>query len=243
MGASNGCCGVEFGARDKAPWQYDVTAVNTRAPYIQQYWVTLARMLEAEGDKQLAALDRRSGAEQKRFYASVNKEERGLLDQDEEMYDRINKELVPIIKKSFERHDVSKTGVLSVEESNRFFYDFMQEQGHAAKAIKLYLRFHSLRGLQQTDSEILNRSYQGVLDRSFEGVERQVDRMVEAYANNKAACDAASFKVLDVKRNGRIELDELIAGLMVGSRRFAAFNHALGFKNPTLDPLPHSPTR
>merc|ERR1719440_2139725 len=95
------CCSVELGSSEKsdvkAPWQYDVAAVNTRAPYVQQYWVTLAQMLQEEADKQLESRNAQSLASQQKFYNAVNREDRGLLDKTQELYDRINKELVPII--------------------------------------------------------------------------------------------------------------------------------------------------
>merc|ERR1712166_1534502 len=93
---------------------------------------------------------------------------------------------------------------------------------------KLYMRYHTLAGLQKTRKDF-NLDDTQILERSTTGVDRQVDKMAEQYSENKEALDAAAFKVLDVKKNGRIELDELIAGLTVDDQRFADFTRSLGF--------------
>merc|ERR1711892_1287821 len=110
----------------------------------------------------------------------------------------------------------------------------MREGKHAIRAIKLYMRYHTLAGLQKTRKDF-NLDGAEVLERSSTGVDRKVDRMIDGYINNKEALDAAAFKVLDVKKNGRIELDELIAGLTVGDKRFAAFTRSLGFSIESLE--------
>ena len=82
---------------------------NPNAPYIQEWWVTFASRLRKQQLKTFMGASNQNSAN-----------EAFLCD--------LNAELQPIVDNIFHRYDTSSYGVLSQEESARFFDDFVNEE-------------------------------------------------------------------------------------------------------------------
>ena len=67
---------------------------------------------------------------------------------------------------------------------------------------------------------------------------RQVFRkLTEEYKANKAAMDAAAFKVLDVSGDGKLQEEEVLNALMLGTPQNKKLQAALGFGEEKVDQI------
>eukprot|EP00392_Amoebophrya_sp_AT5.2_P009746 g9774.t1 len=147
----------------------------------------------------------------------------------------VNEKLVPIIKKSFAHHDVDRNGVLSKQESSRFFNHFAKDlrslvlatmkQAVAEKLDKMVAQMHPDFSPQKKQ-DVANTGFQKL----FWDMETCAEELYkENYLKEKKDRDLAAFAVVDTSGDGMLQEQEVVDCLKVGSKKNEELIEALGF--------------
>lgn len=125
----------------------------------------------------------------------------------------------PLLEKSFARHDTNSSAVLEKDEAAVFFGQLVHVDSGFCKAISaLQLDFES--------QQFPEGPAQG---EAIEKAKADIQKREDEYNADKAARDAAAFKVLDTNGDGTLQKSEFIAAFEPGSEINAKFLRALGY--------------
>merc|ERR1711957_274379 len=75
-----------------------------------------------------------------------------------------------------------------------------------------------------------------VLKLDMRGIQGSIDRKKENYNRHRLEYNKAARAILCTQNDGCLRLDDLLAGLRIGSPQFVKLNDALGFG---IDPMPN----
>merc|ERR1719422_889340 len=119
----------------------------------------------------------------------------------------------PLLEKSFKHHDKRNVGVLNKEEASTFFSNMVSKETMQAKAMSalsieaaIKMSFGQLEArLTPEQREELKPQIEEQILNAVETAKVEVQKKEDRYMENKSACDAAAFKVLDANSDGTIE--------------------------------------
>lgn len=211
----------------RSPYQPDYS--RQELVLLHEWWVTLCKLVRKQRTTALIREDSRK----------VNADSLSVAH--ERFHREANAALNPLMEQIFDLYDQSKTGVLSKEESIKFFDDFVNEASVEKLALHTlcnhanYISTHrtamSLMKERQTNPGAADTEDVWAKHEEYgKNITKQIENMACAYQADREPFQQAAFKVLDAKQNGQIERDELTKGLTIGSPKFTRFTEALGFK-------------
>lgn len=147
-------------------------------------------------------------------------------------------QLREIIPKSFEYHDTTKDGVLSVEESQVLFTHFVERlvphtTRFACKGLEQMIDLQAnmmKQALGDDEAKVkeVNEKRADALRQAQEQVITSFKEKEEAYTSDKVAKDAAAFAVLDKNGDGKLTKEMVVDGLCPGTDIHYEFMVALG---------------
>eukprot|EP00747_Dinoflagellata_sp_TGD_P164624 gnl/TRDRNA2_/TRDRNA2_184812_c0_seq1.p1 gnl/TRDRNA2_/TRDRNA2_184812_c0~~gnl/TRDRNA2_/TRDRNA2_184812_c0_seq1.p1 ORF type:complete len:291 (+),score=69.95 gnl/TRDRNA2_/TRDRNA2_184812_c0_seq1:53-925(+) len=190
---------------------------NEDAPYLAEYYDAVAK----DAKKQVEAM------------------QSFLMDDSEYDEDKAAKALMrevrPLIKASFDRHDKDNGGTLSKEEAAKFFSNVVAEQGAfaemaAAVTVKssMSMVMQYLAGMSPEAKAAKQKEMNENFKEKVDAITDKVAKMVINYKLNKAANDAKAFKVMDQSGDGTLDFRDFLDALEPGGSKNVAFLEALG---------------
>eukprot|EP00391_Amoebophrya_sp_Ameob2_P008854 CAMPEP_0178994582 /NCGR_PEP_ID=MMETSP0795-20121207/7350_1 /TAXON_ID=88552 /ORGANISM="Amoebophrya sp., Strain Ameob2" /LENGTH=248 /DNA_ID=CAMNT_0020686791 /DNA_START=302 /DNA_END=1048 /DNA_ORIENTATION=- len=154
-----------------------------------------------------------------------------------------NEALQPLAEKAFLHHDKDHSGVLSVEESELFFKNYVEE---LKKFMLGTTRTSMTHTLEQVGKQISQQIQSGDVEAgkqekmlrklivgTFATLGEKISSIMEAihadYLKNKSEHDKAAFDVVDTAKDGCLHKEEVMRALEVGSELNKTLLTALGF--------------
>lgn len=140
--------------------------------------------------------------------------------------ERIDKELKPVIQKTFQYHDKDGNGirgpgdggVLSYDESIIFFSNYAERLGPFAKSMAELATIQAMNACEiKVDMSSIQKEFDKEFDKCLSGYTSDIDK------RHKAAWDA-----LDVNKDGKLQEAEIIEALLHGHPKNQQFMKALG---------------
>jgi len=154
----------------------------------------------------------------------------------EESKEWFEKEAKPLLEKAFKQHDTKNTGVLDKEEAAAFFAHLVHEETDMAKAMSalsieagIRLNIALLEGLSDEDRAGLKPQIESQMKEAIKTAKAVVQTKEDKYKADKAAHDAAAFKVLDTSGDGSVQLPEFIAAFEPETPMNINLHIALGY--------------
>lgn len=132
--------------------------------------------------------------------------------------DRIDKELKPVIQKTFQYHDKDGNGVLSYDESIIFFSNYAERLGPFAKSMA---ELATTQMMNASEIKVDISSIQKEFDKQF-------DKCVEGYTSDIDKRHKAAWDALDVNKDGKLQESEIVEALLHGHPKNQQFMAALG---------------
>jgi len=132
--------------------------------------------------------------------------------------ERIDKELKPVIQKTFQYHDKDGNGVLSYDESIIFFSNYAERLGPFTKTIA---ELATTQMMKAADIKVDMSSIQKEFDKEFE-------KNMTTYTSNIDQRHKAAFATLDVNKDSKLQESEVMEALLHGHPKNKEFMQALG---------------
>eukprot|EP00747_Dinoflagellata_sp_TGD_P086408 gnl/TRDRNA2_/TRDRNA2_163278_c1_seq6.p1 gnl/TRDRNA2_/TRDRNA2_163278_c1~~gnl/TRDRNA2_/TRDRNA2_163278_c1_seq6.p1 ORF type:complete len:284 (+),score=64.35 gnl/TRDRNA2_/TRDRNA2_163278_c1_seq6:73-852(+) len=157
--------------------------------------------------------------------------------------DKMKAPLKDIIRKSFDFHDLDKTGVINEEESQLFFQDFVErylsmtcyctnELLDKADANRLKKIEATLNGLPPSVISDAKSTFNKQVNARRSQVLAIFKARGDAYKADKDAKDKAAFAVLDGDGDGKLQKEEVVEGLFPDTDKNIEVSQALGLLTP-----------
>ncbi|CAD7923877.1 unnamed protein product [Amoebophrya sp. A120] len=208
-------------------------------PYLTEYFETQLEMVEKNMKDLLNDQEKTL-----RIALDANFRKKYMDDQHAEM----NAKLQPLVEKSFVHHDLDKSGVLSKEESARFFSHFAKETKRFVMGTTKLTMVQSMDQVGQAlatqfpseleDELQISAKMKKVMESSMDFMYAQLDGLLEGlhqeYLKNKEQNDAKAFDVVDTAKDGMLHKEEVMKAMEVGSEQIKKVLEALGFGEATL---------
>lgn len=155
----------------------------------------------------------------------------------QEMVDWYEKEGKPVLEKSFKHHDKDDSKALEREEAKVFFLNLIQETETFTAALaqttakmQLQTTTKMMAGMiGKKEAKAMEKQMKEQLDAHLKAQAADLKKRIEAYKKNKEELDAAAFKVMDTREDGKIQLDEFLATLDPNGSKQPELLVALGF--------------
>eukprot|EP00490_Sorites_sp_Unknown_P026814 CAMPEP_0114651812 /NCGR_PEP_ID=MMETSP0191-20121206/8584_1 /TAXON_ID=126664 /ORGANISM="Sorites sp." /LENGTH=313 /DNA_ID=CAMNT_0001866133 /DNA_START=53 /DNA_END=994 /DNA_ORIENTATION=- len=132
--------------------------------------------------------------------------------------DRIDKELKPVIQKTFEYHDKDGNGVLTYDESIIFFSNYAERLGPFCKSVS---ELTTTQMMKTQDIKVDVSSIQKEFNKEY-------DKNMDSYLADIDKRHKAAFAVLDVNKDSKLTKEEVTEALLHGHPKNAEFMKALG---------------
>ncbi|CAD7945351.1 unnamed protein product [Amoebophrya sp. A120] len=200
--------------------------MGASAPYLKKYFETL--------EKEAGEL----GADPMALMVEMLEDPEAFQEKMLKRQEELNKKLEVLIHQSFDNHDKDKSGKLSAGESAVFFSNYAKCLSASNKGMMNMLMKTAMEAMGQAlkqaglPSEMLaamRNEQQAEMKQMMKQINDIIDEMLKGYQENKAERDAKAFELLDTKKDGQLERDEVVAALMPNTEQNQAFMYALGF--------------
>jgi len=191
-----------------------------RAPHLEHYFKVCEELLK-RNMKDVGAMTQKMQKEMassKNPMATMMKMGVRLDEVQKKCQARIDKELPPIIKKTFAYHDKDSSGALSYDESIIFFSNYVELVGPFLEATaELTTSMMMNMGEVKCDPTKLHKDFA-----------KMFAECKEKHLANIDEYHKAAFAVLDVNKDGQLQESEVIEALLHGHKKNEEFMRALG---------------
>eukprot|EP00927_Polykrikos_kofoidii_P074440 TRINITY_DN7042_c0_g2_i3.p1 TRINITY_DN7042_c0_g2~~TRINITY_DN7042_c0_g2_i3.p1 ORF type:complete len:228 (-),score=48.38 TRINITY_DN7042_c0_g2_i3:721-1404(-) len=144
-----------------------------------------------------------------------------LKKKQEDSQKRLTSILLPLIEKSFDRHDTLKNGVLELEESCVFCQHYVDEQSEFIVCLQRMVQRETMQQIANGESDVGETH-------EISKIQDLVEQQVAAYVEDKVNRDLDAFAVIDVNGDGKLQKKEVVKAMLPNTRKNLEFLNALG---------------
>lgn len=228
-------------SKDRSSWMsLPVFAAMKKesAPFLHQFFQKMTDISKAEAKKAL---------EDPASMAAIALDPKKKEEHDAKTMEEHAPVLLPLIEKSFDHHDRSKNGVLDVEESAVFFKNLVSENTEFMAAITEWsiktmvdFQFKQMADMIQAmgGPEKLKEAKKEAsekVDQMLKSQQNIIRALEKEYLDAKQERDGATFKVLDVNEDGKLQKTEVVEAFTPSSAKYKAMMSALGFDEKEME--------
>jgi cation transport regulator ChaB len=139
--------------------------------------------------------------------------------------EKFHQKIKGTIEKSFDHHDIDGNGVLSVQESQKFFSNYIERQAlfqdqmgafQAQQSQDMGLKMMS----KMMGGDMPKQVKQQLKDKAKEQINKTKELMVQAldeYEKDKEKFDKDAFTAIDTRKDGQLAKDEVVSALLPGT--------------------------
>merc|ERR1711937_207526 len=149
----------------------------------------------------------------------------------------MQKELAGHVRNSVQRHDVGKSGSLNEAESQAFIQHYVDafvafhkrnDTAMAKKMLDAQMKMMSGMGMPKEIVGEMKKQAQEAMTKQMDTIKKDFDERRTKYNQNKVELDKKAFAVIDTKKNGKLEEQEVVDALTPDTPKYAEFHAALG---------------
>jgi len=191
-----------------------------RAPNLEKYFEKL-RALNEKRLQQTQAIHAKKG---EKFGAS-------MVNMECKYQEKLDKQLAPLLRKSFKFHDKDNSGVLEVDESIIFFSNYIALLVQSIRESSAQTQAAQMQYIGNIDwtniMEVFNDENAAV-EKIVQVLQRESEALHKSYDENQDERHRAAFKVLDVNGDMCLQEDEVLKAMIPGHSEYQQFMGKLG---------------